>query len=194
MQKLILASSSPFRRELLARLGLPFEAVSPDLDERALGAGITDPPQLARALAQDKAQSVLRTHPDAVVIGSDQVAHCQGQILGKPLTLDKAKVQLNLLSGKAHELVTAVCICWGDQKIQWVEYNQLTMKPLTQGQIKNYLQRDNPLQCAGSYRIESYGMALFECIETEDYTSMIGLPLLTLSKHLNTLGFKSFQS
>ena len=199
MKKLILASSAPSRRALLERLSIPFEAISPHVDEKAWERNITDPVQLTQTLAIQKAKSVFahyqkrNSQQNITVIGADQLAHLQGQILGKPLSKEKAVEQLSSLRGKTHELITSVSICGRQQATQWTHIDYLTMRPLGKEQIEYYLQQDAPFQCAGSYRLEKSGIALFDRISTSDYTAIIGLPLIELSKRLTSFGFPLFQ-
>lgn len=183
MRRLILASGSPYRAEVLGQLGIPFEILPPDLEE------IVDPrlspPEVARDLARQKAAFVaaLPQAKGALVIGSDQICLSpSGQILGKPQTFERAKAQLQALQGQVHQLITAVAISDGDQVVDAIDIHQMRLWPLTEDEIVRYLERDTPYDCAGSYRLESLGMALMEKIaadaETADATAIIGLPLM----------------
>ncbi len=131
---------------------------------------------------------------DAVVIGSDQVAHLDGEILSKTGSFDGSCQQLELLQGKTHQLITCVTVINKAKKIQFHDITSLTMKPLTPLQIKNYVQKDNPIDCAGSFKIESAGIGLFEKIETHDFTAIVGLPLMTLAKVLNEFGINYLET
>ncbi len=179
--RLILASTSPYRRELVQRLGSAVEPLSPDFDEREaerrLAAGTTE--ELASALALGKAESLAATCPDALILGADQIAEVDGERLHKPGTEENARAQLRRLAGRTHRLVTAVTVLRAaDRRAETlVDVHHLTMRPLSDAAIARYVERDRPLDCAGSYRIEALGIALFERIEGADFTAIIGLPL-----------------
>lgn len=184
MKRLILASKSPYRKELLERLNLTFDCLPSTVNEDLFKQEITDPSHLADTLAKQKALTVFNKNQDAVVIGSDQVAHYEGQILSKTGSFDKSCQQLEMLQGKTHQLITSVTVIGGHKKIQFQDITSLTMKSLSPLQIKNYVEIDNPIDCAGSYKIEKAGIGLFEKIETHDFSAIVGLPLMTLSKVL----------
>lgn len=184
MKDLILASKSPYRKELLDRLGYKFECLPSTVNEDLFKQEITEPGNLADTLAKQKALTVFNKNQNAIVIGSDQVAHFKGKILGKTGDVDKACQQLELLQGKTHELITSVTVISSTKKVQFQDKTILTMKPLTPLEIKNYVELDNPIDCAGSYKIERAGIGLFEKIETHDFSAIVGLPLMTLSKVL----------
>ena len=188
MQALVLASESPYRRELLARLGVSFECVSPHLDEDATKREIADSLQLAKTLARLKAQKILADFPNHLVIGADQVLDLEGTVFSKPGTLERAAEQLKKLSGKTHKLITAVCLASSEKLIEFENVAKLTMYPLTSKEIQDYVNTDKPFNCAGSYKIESAGIRLFEKIETDDFTSIVGLPLIQLNAYLRRLG------
>lgn len=188
--RLILASQSPYRKELLERLQIPFETIDSQLDELPFQSAITDPKRLSSTLAKEKAKKVFNDNPDAFVIGSDQVPIFLDQCLGKPETMDRAISQLMLLQGGSHQLITAVSIYGPENtEIHFHDITTLVMRNLTKTEIENYLNKDNPLKCAGSYKIESLGISLFSKILTEDFTSIVGLPLMQLANHLRSLGF-----
>ncbi|MBC76764.1 MAG: septum formation protein Maf [Halobacteriovoraceae bacterium] len=188
MSKIILASSSPYRKALLERLNFEFECISPDLDEDAYKAKISDPIKLAETLAFEKANVIFKQHPDSIVIGSDQLVDFEGEILGKAGNLDNAFQQLKRLSGKPHNLITSYCVLSkGKKHIQTVK-TTLTMRQLNDEQIKKYLRNDNPIDCAGSYKLELKGISLFDKIETDDHTAIVGLPLLSLGTYLSEIG------
>lgn len=186
---LVLASTSPYRRRLLERLGVPFEVAAPDVDERALSADGTPPGELAERLARAKARAVAWSRQGAAVLGSDQVCSCDGRILHKPGTADGAVAQLSRLQGRSHQLCTAVAIVHAGRETAWIDRTTLVMRPLTDAQIRRYVARDEPLDCAGSYKLEEAGIALFDRIETQDHTAITGLPLLRLTRELVALGF-----
>jgi len=188
MQKIILASSSKYRKELLLRLGLEFECISPDVDEDKYKDEIPDPIILAKVLGEKKAEAIAKDYPDAIIIGSDQLAHLDGTILGKTGNLENAVDQLMFLKGKTHELITSFTIIRGKEKLTYTDITKLTMKKLTKLQINNYLRHDNPFDCAGSYKLELRGISLFSRIVSEDHTAIIGLPLIALGEMLEKFG------
>jgi septum formation protein len=187
---LILASTSPYRRTLLERLGLPFRCVAPGVDEAAFKQEITDPAALALRLAVTKAEAVATRFPDSVVIGSDQLAAIDGDILGKPGSPSAAVAQLERLAGRTHGLVTAVCVLRHSDGLcrTHTDRTRLTMRPLSHDELTRYVALDDPTDCAGSYKIESAGVALFERIETDDFTAITGLPLIALARLLRDFG------
>ena len=186
---LILASTSKYRGELLRQLGIPFEAFAPGVDEDQLKHQGLSPTQLAMELARLKSQAVYHKRPEACVIGSDQVCMLNGELLSKPGTVEKAIEQLSKMQGQHHELITAVTILSPAGEISFHNRTLLFMRPLTQDQIKSYVNEDQPLDCAGSYKLETKGIKLFEKIEMDDHTSIIGLPLIQLNNHLLQLGY-----
>jgi septum formation protein len=185
---LILASTSPYRKAQLAKLRIPFECLSPHVDEEAFKQSEQDPRKLALRLAVEKAQAIAKTRPDAVVIGGDQLVSFQGEILGKPHTAEQAVAQLLRLAGQQHALITAIAVCHQGTCQAHVDETRLWMRPLDRETAQRYVQAEQPLDCAGSYKIESQGIALFERIETEDHTAITGLPMLTVARLLNALG------
>lgn len=186
---LVLASSSPWRRELLLRLVSDFRSIAPDVDELAWHAHAASPTDLAQRLAREKSVAILQRHPDVVSIGSDQLVDLDGVVLGKPGTSDAAVDQLLLMSGKCHRLVTAVCVSCVDRSYEFVNETRLWMRHLAREEAIRYVDRDEPLQCAGSYRIEAGGIGLFDRIDCKDFTAIIGLPLLELSQELRRRGY-----
>lgn len=183
---LILASSSPYRKELLARLRLPFEAISPDIDESPRAGEA--PHELARRLAREKAEAVARQRPGAVVVGSDQVAICNGQLLGKPGTFERAFAQLRLMAGQTAEFWTAVAVTDGTRTFVAESTTRCVLRPLTDAEIDSYLRADLPLDTAGSAKVESLGIVLMERIDSDDPTALIGLPLITVTRLLTEFG------
>lgn len=191
--RLVLASTSPYRRSLLQRLGVPFEAVAPRFDEEAakerLGPACP-PAELCRALADGKARAAAKEVPDAFVLGADQLAALGASMLGKPGNVAGACAQLEALTGRTHTLHTAfTVIAPGGRLVRHLDTTRLTMRKLSPERIATYVELDHPTDCAGSYRIEEHGIALFERIETEDATAIEGLPLLAASRILRDLGF-----
>jgi septum formation protein len=186
---LILASTSRYRQELLARLGVPFTCQAPGVDEDAVKADrALGPRQVAEILAERKARAVAAQHPGAVVIGSDQLAHLDGDVLGKPGTAEGAEVQLARLAGRTHELVTAVCIIHPGGVERHTDLAQLSMRPLAAGAIARYVAADRPLDCAGAYKLECRGIALFSAVACADHTAITGLPLIWTAGVLGRLG------
>ena len=187
-RRLILASTSPFRRELLARLGLPFATQAPEVDESRLPG--EDAPALATRLAEWKARAVARREPAALIVGSDQVATLDGEIVGKPGDHERAALQLRRASGRTVVFYTGLCLLDGTsgQCQVAVERFQVTFRPLTAVMIERYLRREQPYQCAGSFKSEGLGIALFERLAGDDPTSLIGLPLIRLARMLDAAG------
>ena len=186
--KLILASSSPFRRELLARLMIPFEVVVPDVDETPHPA--ESPQVLVERLGIAKAQVVAAKYPQALVIGSDQVAVHGSEIVGKPHTHDRAVAQLQAASGKTVMLYTGLALVnsmTGRVQSEVVPF-RVVFRSLTLDQIENYLRKEQPYHCAGSVKSEGLGVALLERFEGEDPATLIGLPLIRLVRMLEQEG------
>ncbi|MFW3896036.1 Maf family protein [Pseudomonas bharatica] len=180
MLPLILASSSPYRRELLARLHLPFDWASPDIDERR----IDDEPavDLVKRLAREKALALADRHPAHLIIGSDQVAVLGEQILGKPHTFDKACEQLLAASGNHVTFLTGVALlnsATGECQVDCVPFS-VHMRNLDLPRIERYLRIEQPYDCAGSFKCEGLGVSLFQGTHGSDATSLIGLPLIRL--------------
>ncbi len=186
--QLVLASTSPYRRELLARLGVPFEIAAPDVDETPLPG--ESPDETAQRLSLLKARAVAEQYPDALIIGSDQVALLEGVQLGKPGTHEKAVAQLQSMRGKALEFHTALTLLnarTGSAQTANVPV-RLVMRNYSDGQIENYLRRDQPYNCCGSAKSESLGIALIARFETEDPNALVGLPLIKLVEMLANEG------
>jgi septum formation protein len=186
---LVLASTSPYRRMLLERLGIPFRCLAPRFDEAAFPAAGLDPLELVESLATEKTRSVEAEAPGATIIGSDQLVSLDGTIYGKPGTAEQAVEQLVSMSGRSHQLFTAMVVRHLDRTIRHVDVTILRMRPLDVEAIRRYVDRDKPYDCAGSYKLEEGGIALFERIETEDHTAITGLPLITLVTILRELGY-----
>jgi len=183
---IILASTSPYRRALLEQLQLPFSCANPEVDEALIEGESAR--QTALRLAQLKAQAIALHHPMSVVIGSDQLASCEGRILGKPGSHTKAFEQLKFMSGKALTFHTGLCVLQGGERHTLVEDFKVHMRELTDQQIDCYLHREQPYDCAGSFKVEGLGISLFERLEGKDPNALIGLPLISLISILNTLG------
>jgi len=190
MNPLILASTSPYRRELLERLQIPFECMDSKVDEDPFKDDITDPLILTKTLAYEKAKAISKDHPNAYVIGGDQISLFQGEILGKPGSVESAIIQLRKVSGHSHELITSTCILGPKGYVyEWTNRTELFMRELSLEEIKRYVEKDDPIHCAGSYKIESLGISLFDAIHTQDSTAIVGLPLLHLSAKLRGIGY-----
>ncbi|HET8934139.1 MAG TPA: nucleoside triphosphate pyrophosphatase [Polyangiales bacterium] len=190
MPKLVLASTSKYRRELLARLGVDFEVAAPSCDEEALKDASMAPAALASFLAREKARSVAGQFPHAHILGSDQLVEIEGEVLGKPGSAERALEQLLKLSGRAHQLITAyVLICRDGSVLEHVDTHVLHMRALTEAELTRYVSADQPLDCAGSYKIEARGITLVERIEGADFTAITGLPLVALTSTLRSQGF-----
>lgn len=192
--RIVLASTSRYRKELVLRLGLDVETRAPDLDERAVEASMEgrSTEEIALALALGKARSLAAACPGALVVGADQIAEVDGERLHKPGTADRAKEQLHKLAGRTHRLVTAVAVVQAiesaSREESAVDVHRLTMRPLAAPAIARYVERDQPLDCAGSYRIEGLGIALFDRVEGTDFTAIIGLPLTVVVTLLSRFG------
>ena len=192
--QLVLASTSPYRRELLDRLGLPFVVAAPRVNETAL-AGET-PKQTALRLAQAKAKFIADSFPNALVIGSDQVVELEGWALGKPNNHENAVQQLRLMSGRTVAFHTGVCLINSSSgKIQSeVVPCSVTFRAITESEIENYLQREQPYNCAGSAKAEGLGIALIQKMQSDDPNALIGLPLIALIDMLKNEGVNVLQN
>jgi 7-methyl-GTP pyrophosphatase len=188
---IILASTSPYRRTLVKRLGVPFRCVAPQVDEEALKSERDDetPRELAERLALAKAASIARSEPQAAVIGGDQLVAFDNHILGKPGTHEQAIAQLQMMSGRSHELITSLVVLLQGRAYAHTNVTLLTLRSLTPIEISRYVEADRPLDCAGSYKLEARGIALFERIESDDHSAIVGVPLIALTTILRNLGF-----
>ena len=185
---LILGSTSRYRRELLERLRLPFTVVAPEVDEAPLPGEA--PAALAQRLALAKARAVAELHPQAVVIGSDQVADLDGHALGKPGGHERALAQLQQLSGRQAVFHTAVAVVRADTSFEAVALAPVTVRfrTLCVDEIERYLRLEEPYDCAGSARCETLGIALLEAIDSDDPTALVGLPLIRTCRMLREAG------
>ncbi len=186
---LVLASTSKYRSALLAQLGFTFDCVSPGVDEDQFKDLSLSAKELSLKLSLEKAMAVFRQHSNSCVIGSDQVCMLDGNILSKPMTIENAIEQLERMQDKSHQLVTSVTLLYPEGKIQFFNETKLHMRQLNREQISAYVKKDLPLDCAGSYKLESFGLKLFHKIEMDDHTSIVGLPLIQLNNHLLQLGY-----
>lgn len=185
--KLVLASGSSYRRELMGRLGVAFEVQPSSVDETRLPHEA--PAALASRLAREKARAVAR-ETGGYVIGSDQVIALGDEVFHKPGTPERAEAQLAALSGRAHALITAVVVVAPDgREASETMVHEMVMRHLEEDEIRRYVAEDAPLDCAGSYKIEAGGIRLFESLRGDDYTGIVGLPLTTVRRLLDSLGF-----
>jgi MAF protein len=185
---LVLASTSPFRRALLERLGISFVTAAPATDESPRPR--ETPQQLVVRLSEDKARAVAALHPKALIIGSDQVACLDGRVMGKPGNRERAIEQLSRASGKTVVFYTGLCLLNArtNQARGLCEPFRVYFRPLSQSQIVSYLDRERPYNCAGSFKSEGLGIALFERLEGDDPNALIGLPLIRLIRMLEAEG------
>ncbi|MFV8751658.1 Maf family protein [Nannocystaceae bacterium ST9] len=184
----MLASSSRYRAELLARLELAFETCAPEFDERAHDHRFAEfgPARFATLLARGKAESLRERYPNAWVLAADQLAVCEGELLHKPGSTEAAIDQLMSLSGRTHALISAVVLLDTSSGActSAIDQQRMTMRGFDRDEARAYVERWQPLDCVGSYRIEDAGIKLFERIEGEDFTGIIGLPLLAVARLL----------
>ncbi len=186
--RVVLASTSRYRRELLERLRLPFDVVAPEVDEGALPGEA--PAALAARLALAKAQAVAAQHPQAVVIGSDQVCELDGEALGKPGAHERARAQLGRLSGRSavfHTALAVVCRARGFEQ-QDAAPVRVQFRALADDEIERYLRLEQPYDCAGAAKCETLGIALVEAIHSDDPTALVGLPLIRTARLLRAAG------
>lgn len=184
---LMLASTSRYRRELLERLRVPFHIARPDVDETGLDAETV--PEMALRLAHAKAIAIAQQHPGTWVIGSDQAAELDGHPLGKPGQREAAIAQLTAMSGRQVRFHTAVCLVRDDRVLQAQDITTVHFRSLTTAEIERYVDADQPFDCAGSFKSEGMGIALFDAIESSDPTALVGLPLIAVSRMLREAGF-----
>lgn len=189
MPTVVLASTSRYRKRLLERISLPFEAESPDVDESPVQEdSLLSPHEIAAKLAYLKAAAVFSRRSDAIVIGSDQVAVLGNQILTKPGSREHNIAQLEKLSGQTHKLITAVCVLAPGEKREFSNEVVLVVRSLGSEEIERYVDHDEPWDCSGGYRIEGQGVTLFTRVDTSDPSSIEGLPLMQLTATLRELG------
>lgn len=195
---LILASSSPYRKQQLAKLGHQFTTQSPDIDEARLHG--EKPSTLVERLSYEKALVIQKSHPDSIIIGSDQVAFIKENesnnslamidVLTKPHNVSNAIHQLSACSGKSVRFVTGLCCLSPNHAPQIIsEYVDVTFRQLSQCEIENYINIEQPLDCAGSFKVEGLGITLFDKVESSDPNTLIGLPIIALNKMLINLGY-----
>lgn len=189
MRKILLASSSPYRKQLLQQLGLPFVSANPpyfeEIDQEL------EPGVLVKFLAVQKAKSLEKHFPDHLIIGSDQIfVDPRKRILGKPGSPEQAVAQLKSMAGRSHIFYTGLCVLDSatGEYISEVETFTVTLRKLTEDQIRRYVALENPIDCAGSFKIEGLGISLMEKMEGHDYNSLIGMPLIRLVEMLGRFG------
>jgi septum formation protein len=189
VQPLILASTSRYRRALLERIAPPFEVLSPDLDEAPLDGEV--PRARAVRLSLAKARAVAERHPRAIVIGSDQVAALGDQVLDKPGDEETCRRQLSALSGRTAHFFTGCAVIGIDAEMRYEHLDTTTVnfRMLTDTEIRRYVAREKPLDCAGGFKVEALGITLFERVESADPTALIGLPLIWLASALRKAGY-----
>lgn len=186
--RLVLGSTSVYRRGLLERLGLAFDVDRPGVDEAARAGEA--PPALVERLAREKALDVAARHPGAWVLGSDQLAELDGRPLGKPGGRDGALAQLASMSGRGVAFLTAVCLARGGVALPvHVDRTVVRFRALAPDEIARYVDAETPYDCAGSFKSEGRGIALFDAIDTTDPTALIGLPLIATARLLREAGF-----
>jgi septum formation protein len=189
IDKLVLASTSPYRRTLLEKLQVRFDTAAPEIDEAALPG--ESPEQLVARLAEAKAKAVAAQFSNALIIGSDQVAVVEGKIVGKPGNHANAVTQLKRAAGKRVTFLTGLCVfntLSTRSQVEVVPFSVI-FRQLTDTQIERYLQREQPYNCAGSFKSEGLGIALFEKLEGDDPNTLIGLPLIRLIRMLESEGY-----
>lgn len=190
MARLVLGSSSPFRKALLEKLDLSFDCDSPDIDETPLKN--EHPKDMVARLAKQKAQAIAERHPHSIIIASDQCATLDGKIIGKPGNHENAVEQLTQASGRTVTFYTSLCVfnAGTNQYEETVEPFYVYFRELNESQIENYLQKEQPYQCAGSFKSEGLGISLFSRLEGDDPNTLIGLPLIKLIAMLERFHIK----
>lgn len=189
MKNVVLASTSPYRKAILEKLGIEFICVAPEIDETQLAN--ETPEQLVVRLSEQKARAVAKQFPDALIIGSDQVAVVDGKILGKPGNHETAVSQLKRAAGKRVSFLTGLCLfnsASQQSQLDVVPFD-VVFRQLTEQQIENYLRMEQPYNCAGSFKSEGLGIVLFERLEGDDPNTLMGLPLIRLVRMLEKENF-----
>ncbi len=192
--RILLGTTSIYKRALFNKLGLEYVVSSPNFDEKLFLSKNSELPKKSYSsiLAQKKAQSLNLNHNDMIIIAADQVCLMDDIVFHKSGNYDLAFKTLNQLNGKTHQLYTSYYMTYQDQVFQHTNITNLTMHSLDPHELERYIQLDLPYDCAGSYKLESFGATLFKSIETEDHHAIIGLPLLKLAQDLRLLGVKNF--
>ena len=188
MKKIILASTSISRKQQLQRLNITFDVIPPLVDEKKLKQKISDHRKLSRELSRSKVQSISKQFNKAIIIGGDTITSFNGSIVSKPKTKENAFKQLKMLNGNEHQVITSAAISVKDKVYIHTIIAKMKMRQLSSEQISRYIEYDQPLHSCGSCRLDSMGISLFDSIDCEDYTSIIGIPLMWTSKILNEHG------
>ena len=188
MKKIILASNSFSRKSQLERLCIPFITSSHDVDENMEKLKIADHEELSQKLSRMKARSVYSNNPNAIVIGGDTITSFDGRIISKPKTREKAIKQLTELNGNKHRVITSLTIIADETEYLHTEIAHMSMRKLSLDQINRYIEIDEPLESCGSCRLDSLGISLFDEIVCDDYTAIIGIPLIWTVKILSEIG------
>lgn len=183
-QKIILASKSPYRKKQLQDFGIKFRAISPDINENAYKKKIKNPYKLALELSLQKAKIIAEKYPDDIIIGCDQLVALGREVLGKPKTKEKARAQLKKMSGKTHKLISAITLINRGKITQTAAIAKIKMRKLSVNEISMYVDKDMPLDCAGSYRFESGAYSLIEKMSVDDPSSLIGMPMIYFGQML----------
>lgn len=189
---LVLASGSIYRRDMLKRLGIPFSVISADIDESPLKHESGE--ALALRLAGSKARRVADQQPGRLIIGADQVAECDGQLLGKPGSVDQAIAQLEATAGREIVFHSAIALIRDERIETCCIPTRVRLRPLSRARIEEYVSRDRPLDCAGAMKSEQLGIVLAESMTSDDPTALIGLPLIALTELLERFGVSPFQA
>ena len=189
--KIVLASQSPNRKKLLSKAGLTFKIFSPNIQEEIF-IDTKQPEYSCLNVAKQKALKAQKVHKTEIIIACDQMAYSEGKIFGKAHTEQKAIQTLIELQGRPHTLFTGLCMLWENKEHSYLCKSRMTMRALSPKQIKNYVLKEKPLKCAGSYQVEALGIKLFEKIETEDFNSIEGLPLIQVISQLEKWGWPLF--
>ncbi len=187
MKSLILATSSPYKIELMEKLGIPFEATSSSFEE--ISTQRLSVQDQALRFSEGKALDVLKRYPDATIIGADQIISLDERIFSKPGTRENAIDQLHALSGRVHQLTCAISVLDKTTSFSSSTVFEMEMRSLSSKEIEDYIDLDSPLKCCGSYKIESFGIGLFRRLEGKDYTAIIGLPLTEVRLLLEKIGY-----
>lgn len=194
MKPILLASTSVYRAQLLEKMGLPFTTQRPPFDEDSAKTKLLEenqsPLKIAEELSKGKAHSIVNR--DQTIIAGDQLVQFNGRILGQSHNFQNGLQQLKMLAGHTHELVTSVTILSGEQEFHLNHITTMKMKNLSDLEISNYLKKDKPYDCAGSYKIENSGIILFDEIKTDDFSAIQGLPMIWISQILKELGYEFF--
>jgi septum formation protein len=193
MRKIILASASSYRRDLLKRLIKDFTCLPSEINEDHYKKLYSDGKTMSLELAKIKALDVYKRNPEALIIGSDQCLVLGQEIMGKSHHFEGAVAQLMKLQGQEHSLFTSVALISKEVEFAYTQEVKLKMKLLSKEDITHYVDQDRPYDCAGSYKLEEKGIALFDEVSCDDYTGIIGLPLIRLGKKLTELGYELFK-